>query len=190
MLSAIFGMRNLAYFVSLRVPRQPMAAGAECVWVALTIMRSVGILHCLEASAFASSMRLCSIMQVSTMQKAIFILPSSSTMDRAESLEMILSQRPSKKPPAMMRGKVLGVISVTTAPARNSAASKEKPAKLKAVIRWANQRFILPIRIWKAQPSPKNKKPRWRTTVASIRVTILLELAGQLECLTPNSKVS
>jgi hypothetical protein len=117
MASAIFGVRNFAYTVSFRVPRQPIAAGAECVCVALTIMRSTGMPHCFAAMPLASSMSDCSIMQVSTMAKAIFILPSSSTKLRTKSLSASFSPRPSRNPPAMMRGNSVGEMSTVATPA-------------------------------------------------------------------------
>ena len=88
---AIAAGSRAVYGASTRVPRQPMAAGAECVWVAETMIRSTGIPVRSAARAFASSISGCGIMQVSTTTSASrtggcpSAPPSSSTIARTRS---------------------------------------------------------------------------------------------------------
>ena len=99
-----------------------MAAGAEWVCVADTIMRLTAIPQRRLAMTLASSIKACGIMQVSTTTSAICVVPSSSTTLRTKSGSCTTVAVFSRKLPAMIDGgfggALFGEISIAAAPAR------------------------------------------------------------------------
>ena len=72
-------------------------------------------------------------MQVSTMANAIFVFPSSNTKLRTYKRSASLSALPSRNPPAMMRGKSAGEMSVVATPTRNASAALAQQAKAQRI---------------------------------------------------------
>ena len=62
-------------------------------------------------------------MHVSTIAKAIFVFPSSRTIERTYKRSWTVVAWPSRNPPAMMAGSLVGVISTTAAPARKGESA-------------------------------------------------------------------
>ena len=107
----------------MRLPRQAIAEGAEWVWVALISILSVGMPVASKAFCLAASSRVRPIMQVSTTQNAIRVVPSSNTKARAVSGSRVLSAERSVNMAFTRTGNFAGLMSTTLAPARNEAAS-------------------------------------------------------------------
>ena len=98
-----------------------MEAGVECACVAEMSMRSEGMPVLAAAIFFASSRNSRPIMQLSTTTMAISVLPSVATMARAWMRVVSLSTYRLSMPPLTSTGSLGGVMSITDAPALNSA---------------------------------------------------------------------
>ena len=111
------------------MPRQPMLAGAVCVWVALINMRSARMPLFLAAAALASSRNARESMQLSITTMASWVLPSSRTIARTLMGEPTSSSSRWRMPPLTWTGSCLGVASTTRAPARNAAWAGKRETK-------------------------------------------------------------
>ena len=159
--SEIFPGSMAAYSGSIRLPRQPIADGAECVCVALTSILSAGMPVASDACFFAASMRSRAIMQVSTTQKTIFTFPSSIASARAVNGSTTLPPERSVNMAFTRTGNFPGLISTMLAPARNGGPSEEAvsamatPSRVSGRIR--NRRgFLMENVILATRPPPGN----------------------------------
>ena len=139
--------RNFWYSGTASTPRHPIADGAVCVCVAETSILSTGMPVARWATSFASSTVSRIIIQVSTTQSAIRDEPSSRTKARACKGSVTLVADLSRKPPLVMIGKPVGVMSTLATPALNTWACKMvgdvQPVTMSSIVKKKENRRIM-----------------------------------------------